>query len=67
MNDKRDWEEKKSILDDIVPGNWQTRLEVLSSDVDFSSMMRNPKPILVDVDMLVELLWLANKSRGRDE
>lgn|GEM_PF-3902772 len=60
-------ENEKSILDDVVPGTGQTRLEDLSNDVEFLSRMRNPPQILVDVDMLVELLWLANKSRGRDE
>jgi len=60
-------ENEKSILDDILPGTWETRLENLSNAVAFLSLVRNPQPILVDIDMLAELLWLANKSRGRDD
>jgi len=60
-------ENEKSILDDIIPGTWETRLENLSNAVALLSLVRNPEPISVDVDMLAELLRLANKSRGKDE
>jgi len=54
-------ENEKSILDDIIPGTWETRLENLSNAVALLSLVRDPEPILVDVDMLAELLRLANK------